>query len=78
MVMERVVSLMLASGAFQTKNYPPFAMPLSAPFAGRLADLVALDALKIAYAETGDRQFLRLFEEQRNKLLASTASSRKA
>ena len=78
MVMERVVSLMLASGAFKTKNYPPFAMPLSAPFAGRLADLVALDALKIAYAETGDRQFLRLFEEQRNKLLASTTSGRKS
>jgi hypothetical protein len=52
-------------------------MPLSAPFAGRLADLVALDALKIAYAAAGDRQFLRLFEEQRNKVLASTMSSRK-
>jgi hypothetical protein len=77
MVMERVVSLMLAPGAFKTKNYPPFAMPLTAPFAGRLADLVALDALKIAYTETGDRQFLRLFVEQRDKLLASALPNRK-
>ena len=54
MLMERVVSLLLASRAFKTRNYPPFALPLSAAFAGRLPELVALDALKIAYAETGD------------------------
>lgn len=72
MVMERAVSLMLAARAFKTKNYPPFAMPLTAAFAGRLPQLVALDALKIAYAETGEQQFLRLFAEQRDKLVAET------
>lgn len=71
MLMERVVSLVLATGDFKTKNYPPFAMPLTAPFAGRLAELANLDALKIAFRETGDQQFLRLFVEQRDKLLAT-------
>jgi hypothetical protein len=72
MLMERVVSLLLASRAFRVRNYPPFEMPLSAPFVGRMADLVALDALKIAYAETGDQRFLQLFTERRGNLLAST------
>jgi hypothetical protein len=70
MLMERAVSLLLASRAFKVKNYPPFALPLSAPFAGRLPELVALDALKIAYAETGDQQFLQQFAERRDKLVA--------
>ena len=78
MVMERVVSLMLASRAFRIRNSPPFEMPLSAPFVGRTADLVALDALKIAYAETGEQRYLRLFIEKRESLLASTVFRRPA
>lgn len=78
MVMERVVSLMLASRAFRIRNYPPFEMPLSAPFVGRTLDLVALDALKIAYAETGEQRYLRLFVEKRESLLASTLLRRPA
>jgi hypothetical protein len=70
MLMERVVSLLLASRAFKIKNYPPFSMPLSAPFVGRLPELIALDALKIAYAESGDQQLLRQFAERRDKLVA--------
>ena len=70
MLMERVVSLLLASRAFKIKNYPPFSMPLSAPFVGRLPELVALDELKIAYAESGDQQLLRQFAERRDKLVA--------
>jgi hypothetical protein len=78
MLMERMVSLMLATGDFKTRNYSPFAMPLSAPFAGRLTELIGLDALKIAYRETGDQQFLRLFAEQRDKLLGAAWFGRKA
>ena len=78
MLMERVVSLMLAAGDFKTRNYSPFAMPLTAPFAGRLAELISLDALKIAYRETGDQQFLRLFVEQRDKLLGAAGFGRRA
>ena len=70
MLMERVVSLLLTSRAFKIKNYPPFSMPLSAPFVGRLPELVALDELKIAYTETGDQQLLRQFVERRDKLVA--------
>jgi hypothetical protein len=33
---------------------------------------VALDALKMAYAETGDARFIQLFTERRDSLLAST------
>jgi hypothetical protein len=70
MLMERVVSLLLASRAFKIRNYPPFSMPLSAPFVGRLSELVALDQLKIAYADSGDQQMLRQFVERRDKLVA--------
>jgi hypothetical protein len=72
MLMERLASFILASAAFQTKNYSPFSMPLTAAFAGHLAELIALDALKIAYRDTGDQQFLRLFVERRDKLLGAT------
>ncbi|HYY61648.1 MAG TPA: hypothetical protein VE756_09695 [Burkholderiales bacterium] len=71
MLMERVAPLMLAARAFRTKNYPPFAMPLSAPFVGRLSELIQLDALKIAYVETGDREFLQQFAALRDKLVAA-------
>ena len=78
MLMERVVSLLLASRAFKVKNYPPFALPLSAPFVGRIPELVALDALKIAYAETGDQQFLQQFAERRDQLTAAAWAGGKA
>jgi hypothetical protein len=71
-LMERIPSLLLASRPFTTKSHPPFAMPLSAAFFGRLPDLVALDALKIAYADTGDREFLSLYSDRRTALLGET------
>ena len=71
MFMERVPSLILSSRAFRARCYAPFAMPLSDHFIGRLPDLVALDALKVAYAETGDAQFLQQFVERRKAVLAA-------
>ena len=53
------------------RNYAPFGMPLSEHFTGRLPDLVALDALKVAYAETGDAQFVQQFVARRDALLAA-------
>jgi len=70
-VMERMASLLLALGSFATRNYPPFRLPLSAPFVGRLSEVVALDALKIAYADTGNPEFLRVYVEARDKLAAA-------
>ncbi len=71
MFMERVPSLILSSRAFRVRCYAPFEMPLSDHFVDRLPDLVALDALKVAYAETGDAQFLQQFVQRRDALLAA-------
>jgi hypothetical protein len=77
-VMERIAPLLLATRRFTVRNYPPFAMPLSAPFVGHLPELVALDALKIAYAQTRDAHFLRQFTERRDRLAALVWSGRPA
>lgn len=69
-VMERVASLLLASGKFVIRNYPPFAMPVSAPFVGHVPELVALDALKTAFAQSRDPRLLREFLERRDRLAA--------
>jgi len=69
-VMERAVSFLLASRAFSVRNFPPFQLPLSAPFIGHLADVVALDALKIAFSQTGDPHFIQLFKQVRDKAIA--------
>jgi len=71
MVMERMPSLILSSRAFRVRNFAPLAMPLNPNFEGRRHELVALDALKMAYVETGEAQFLQQFVDRRNQLLAA-------
>jgi hypothetical protein len=71
MVAERLASLILSSRAFRVRNYAPLAMPVSPHFAGREPELVALDALKVAYAETSGAYFLQEFVQRRNALLAA-------
>jgi len=71
MFMERVPSLILSSRAFRVRCHAPFGMPLSDHFVGRLPDLVALDALKVAYVETGDAHFRQQFVERRSRLIAA-------
>jgi hypothetical protein len=69
-VMERVASFLLATTeSFATKNYPPFEMPLTPAFVGHLPELVILDALKIAFSETGDPHFLQVFTKIRKNIL---------
>lgn len=71
-VMERAVSFLLAaSKAFTVKNFPPFEIPVASYFSGLLEEIVELDALKIAYAETGDRHFLRRYRQAQEKTLAA-------
>jgi len=71
-LMERAVSFLLATlGHLRVKNFPPFQMPLTSPFDGHLQDVVVLDALKIAFSETGDPHFLRLFWHLRDKAIAA-------
>jgi len=70
-VMERAISFLLATGeGFTAKNYPPFDLPLSPKFAGKLDIVVALDALKLAFCRTGDPSYLRRFREERKKVFA--------
>jgi hypothetical protein len=69
MVLERMASFLLASGAFTVRNYPPFAMPLSEQFAGRLAEVEALDQLKMAFRQSGDGKVMEEFVARRNALL---------
>jgi hypothetical protein len=68
-VMERVASTLLQMEKTTVLNYPPFAMPLSERFAGRLTELMELDRLKIAFCDTGDPQHLHAYAAQRNKLM---------
>jgi hypothetical protein len=72
-VMERAVSYLLAGSAeFRVANFPPFQAPLCQSFTGRLADVVILDALKIAFSETNDPHFLQLFKQIRELVIATT------
>jgi hypothetical protein len=73
-IMERVAPLLLATRSFSVRNYPPFAMPLSKDFDGRLQEIVALDALKIAYTQTRNGHFLREYIERRSRLAAVVLS----
>lgn len=69
-VVERMASLLLVARSFTVVNYPPFAMPLSVGFGGQLQEVMALDALKIAYTQSRDVRLQREFFERRGKLAA--------
>jgi hypothetical protein len=71
-LMERLVTLLLATSRdFRIVNYPPFELPLSPYFAGLRAEVVRLDALKIALAQTGDPALLREYRALQAKALAA-------
>ncbi len=71
-VMERAVSFLLAgSGGFSVRNYPPFELPMSGLFQGLREQLVELDALKQAFADTRDPRIARRFKEQRDRIAAA-------
>jgi hypothetical protein len=70
-VMERLVSYLLATNGFVTRNFPPFDLPLTPAFVGRMPNLVVFDALKMAFSQTGDARFLNLYKQLRNEALAA-------
>jgi hypothetical protein len=76
MLLERIPSFLLASGAFSVRNYPPFAMPLSSDFPGRLDDVKALDALKVRFRDSGDPQVIREFYGRRDALIKAAAAAK--
>lgn len=69
MVLERMTSFILSSGAFTIRNYPPFSLPTTLQFAPHVPELKALDALKIRFRDTGEAQFLQEFLRRRDALL---------
>src|SRR5437899_11446699 len=71
MVMERVVSLMLASGAFKTRNYPPFPFPSARPLAGALLDPVPVMPRNTPKCSTADGHFRRHSQSQRTGIVAA-------
>lgn len=71
-LMERLVTLLLATSRdFRVVNYPPFELPLSPYFSGLRAEVMRLDALKIALARTGDPGLLREYRALQAATLAS-------
>lgn len=68
-VLERLVSYLLWAGRVAVANYPPFSFPLSDRFAGRLAELVELDRLKIAFCDSGDPRHLHAYAALRAQVL---------
>jgi hypothetical protein len=68
-VLERLASVLLEGGQFAVRNYPPFDLPLSDRFAGRLAELVALDGLKRAFRDSGDPKHLYAYADLRARVL---------
>jgi hypothetical protein len=68
-VLERLVSYLLHVGRVRVANYPPFSLPPSERFAGRVAELVELDRLKLAFCDTGDPRHLHAYAALRGQVL---------
>jgi hypothetical protein len=68
-VLERLVTFLLDTGRIAVANYPPFSFPLSDRFAGRLAELVELDRLKLAFRDSGDPRHLHAYAALRVQVL---------
>lgn len=77
MVLERMASFLLASGAFTIRNYRPFEMPLSELFTGRLAEIKELDRLKVEFRQTGNGKIIEEFLGRRDAVLKAVADSRR-
>ena len=71
-VMERLVTLLLATTpGLAVVNYPPFELPLASYFLPLRAEVMQLDALKIAYAKSGDAGLLGRFRELQARTIAA-------
>lgn len=71
-MMERIVTLLLATTRdLAVVNYPPFELPLASYFSNLRAEVMQLDALKIAYAESGDVALLSQYRALQEKTIAT-------
>jgi len=68
-IIERIASLLLATGQWKSQPYSTFRCAWSAlPTAQFKDEVIASDALKLAYNETQDRTFLSAYGELRNRV----------
>jgi hypothetical protein len=68
-VLERLVSYLLHVSQVTVANYPPFSFPISDRFVGRLAELVELDRLKLAFCDTRAPKHLYAYAALRGVVL---------
>lgn len=75
-IFERMISFLLATQArWSVRLFNPLALPVSsAPFAKYTYELVKLDALKLAFRETGLEEYLVAFGTLRNDLVEHSRS----
>lgn len=80
LVIEQIASLLLWSQPqWVVAGCSPLRLPLSqAPVATLIGvpDLIILDSLKIAYARSGAEEYLKTFQQLRNKIVERHAASR--
>jgi hypothetical protein len=75
-ITERVISYLIATQTnWSVRVYNPMALPVSgAPIAKYCHELTILDALKIAFRETGQQEYLNAFETMRTDVIAHIQS----
>lgn len=75
-VMERLVSLLLATDRqWQTASYNPITLPLVYPKSAQVVhELVMLDALKRSAAATGSAEYLTVYAQLRDRVVAFMSS----
>lgn len=71
-LIERIASLILAtSNEFTVIPYPPYAMQMKGIVAALPPELVALDALKIAWSATDDLTYLQVYRKAQRHYLST-------
>jgi hypothetical protein len=70
-LLERAASLLLASSpTYAVASFPPFEMAFSHPYFTRVfSEVIELDALKLAFAGTGDAHYLKCYRALQDRVL---------
>jgi hypothetical protein len=73
-LMERIASLLLASGRFRCRAYDPYALPAAPTVLARFpTECLASDAMKVAYRSTGNPLYRTGFNRLRQLFLSAQA-----
>lgn len=77
-VIEGIASLILSAGGFKSRALSPFAVPWFSAFSAYRAEAIGADALKMAYRDTGQAEYLQRFREVQADVLARLVPSARA